>query len=451
MKTAFDRRRKTIVSMLNEIEGVYCPMPEGAFYAYPSVKGLLGKELRRPASSTPRPSWRSTSSTPPRSPSCRVRRSAPRATCGSPTRSATTTSSRASPGCRSSSVELNHSAREISRGSRRRTSTCTSRGPCGTRRWSSSPTATASSCPTRSRRTGRRSCRRPTRRAGSVSSGSTTWRARCCERQDDVRRLVLEAAEDDVRDGGRWLEIQVDPSGYAARFGGITTFTDLVLDCVRDASRAHRPRDRGDHRRQPHASPDGRPDPRAAGGAVRRPRCRRLRPLQRRAARDDLGVRPRLLDRRARRTGADAARRRADGSRVRADLSRHAARRPARPRHQGNRGPRAARADRRAGRGAGGLPGLQRGPRGLLRPHVRAAAPAARSRRHRGPRRRRPVAVRVAAGRPVRHHARGPRAHRRAARRAGPDVRARLPGAVRRGQSMLADIDAWLAEDPAAT
>ena len=53
---------------------------------------------------------------------------------------------------------------------------------------------------------------------------------------DDVRRLVLEAAEDDVADGGRWLEIQVDPSGYAARFGGITAFTDLVLDCVRDAS-----------------------------------------------------------------------------------------------------------------------------------------------------------------------------------------------------------------------
>jgi aspartate/methionine/tyrosine aminotransferase len=43
MKTAFDRRRKTIVSMLNEIEGVYCPTPEGAFYAYPSVKGLLGR------------------------------------------------------------------------------------------------------------------------------------------------------------------------------------------------------------------------------------------------------------------------------------------------------------------------------------------------------------------------------------------------------------------------
>jgi adenosine deaminase len=54
---------------------------------------------------------------------------------------------------------------------------------------------------------------------------------------DDVRRLVREAAEDDVRDGGRWLEIQVDPSGYAALFGGITAFTDLVLDAVAAASR----------------------------------------------------------------------------------------------------------------------------------------------------------------------------------------------------------------------
>ena len=56
--------------------------------------------------------------------------------------------------------------------------------------------------------------------------------------EDDVRRLVREAAEDDVADGGRWLEIQVDPSGYAARFGGITAFTDLVLDAVREASAA---------------------------------------------------------------------------------------------------------------------------------------------------------------------------------------------------------------------
>ena len=53
---------------------------------------------------------------------------------------------------------------------------------------------------------------------------------------DDVRRLVREAAEDDVADGGRWLEIQVDPSGYATRFGGITAFTELVLDAVHRTS-----------------------------------------------------------------------------------------------------------------------------------------------------------------------------------------------------------------------
>ncbi|WP_461038590.1 pyridoxal phosphate-dependent aminotransferase [Streptomyces mayteni] len=53
MRSAFDRRRRTIVRMLNEIEGVDCPEPEGAFYAYPSVKALIGKEIRgrRPANS----------------------------------------------------------------------------------------------------------------------------------------------------------------------------------------------------------------------------------------------------------------------------------------------------------------------------------------------------------------------------------------------------------------
>jgi aspartate/methionine/tyrosine aminotransferase len=45
MKVAFDRRRRTIVSMLNDIDGVVCPEPKGAFYAYPSVKGLLGREI----------------------------------------------------------------------------------------------------------------------------------------------------------------------------------------------------------------------------------------------------------------------------------------------------------------------------------------------------------------------------------------------------------------------
>ena len=54
MKVAFDRRRLLIVDMLNAIPGIECPMPEGAFYAYPSVKGVLGTEIRgqRPATSS---------------------------------------------------------------------------------------------------------------------------------------------------------------------------------------------------------------------------------------------------------------------------------------------------------------------------------------------------------------------------------------------------------------
>jgi aspartate aminotransferase len=53
MKEAFDRRRKTIVRLLNDIPGVVCPEPKGAFYAYPSVKGVLGKEIagQRPSTS----------------------------------------------------------------------------------------------------------------------------------------------------------------------------------------------------------------------------------------------------------------------------------------------------------------------------------------------------------------------------------------------------------------
>ena len=53
MRTAFDRRRQMMVRMLSEIPGVVCPEPFGAFYAYPSVKAVLGREIRgvRPASS----------------------------------------------------------------------------------------------------------------------------------------------------------------------------------------------------------------------------------------------------------------------------------------------------------------------------------------------------------------------------------------------------------------
>jgi len=39
----FRRRRDLVVGMLNEIEGMSCPVPEGAFYVYPSIAGLIGK------------------------------------------------------------------------------------------------------------------------------------------------------------------------------------------------------------------------------------------------------------------------------------------------------------------------------------------------------------------------------------------------------------------------
>ncbi len=53
MGDAFNRRRKLIVQLLNEIPGVTCPTPTGAFYVYPSVKSVLGKEIRgkRPTTS----------------------------------------------------------------------------------------------------------------------------------------------------------------------------------------------------------------------------------------------------------------------------------------------------------------------------------------------------------------------------------------------------------------
>jgi aspartate/methionine/tyrosine aminotransferase len=46
MREAFDRRRRTIVKLLSDIPGVEVPTPQGAFYVYPSVKPLLGKEIR---------------------------------------------------------------------------------------------------------------------------------------------------------------------------------------------------------------------------------------------------------------------------------------------------------------------------------------------------------------------------------------------------------------------
>jgi aspartate aminotransferase len=44
MRDAFDRRRKLIQSGLDAIDGIVCPLPTGAFYVYPDVTGLLGRE-----------------------------------------------------------------------------------------------------------------------------------------------------------------------------------------------------------------------------------------------------------------------------------------------------------------------------------------------------------------------------------------------------------------------
>jgi aspartate/methionine/tyrosine aminotransferase len=46
MRAAFDRRRKTMVQMLNDVPGVVCPEPEGAFYCFPSLKGALNRDIR---------------------------------------------------------------------------------------------------------------------------------------------------------------------------------------------------------------------------------------------------------------------------------------------------------------------------------------------------------------------------------------------------------------------
>lgn len=56
--------------------------------------------------------------------------------------------------------------------------------------------------------------------------------------EDDVRRLLREAAEDDAAEGSGWLEIQVDPTSYAPRLGGLTPTIELILDAAREAEEA---------------------------------------------------------------------------------------------------------------------------------------------------------------------------------------------------------------------
>ncbi|MDA8368802.1 MAG: adenosine deaminase [Nocardiopsaceae bacterium] len=57
------------------------------------------------------------------------------------------------------------------------------------------------------------------------------------QRPEDVYRLLRETAEEERCAGSGWLELQVDPSGYASRFDGLTATLDLILDAARAAER----------------------------------------------------------------------------------------------------------------------------------------------------------------------------------------------------------------------
>ncbi|MEU9783254.1 adenosine deaminase [Streptomyces phaeochromogenes] len=62
--------------------------------------------------------------------------------------------------------------------------------------------------------------------------------ARSCLRDpEDIQRLVREAAEEDIKDGSGWLEIQVDPTSYAPRLGGLIPALEIILDAVDSAAR----------------------------------------------------------------------------------------------------------------------------------------------------------------------------------------------------------------------
>lgn len=60
----------------------------------------------------------------------------------------------------------------------------------------------------------------------------------CVQDESDLRRLVREAVYDDAAEGSRWLELQVDPTSYAARLGGISPTLEIVLDEAKSAGTA---------------------------------------------------------------------------------------------------------------------------------------------------------------------------------------------------------------------
>ena len=57
---------------------------------------------------------------------------------------------------------------------------------------------------------------------------------------EDVRRIIREAAEDDVAEGSGWLELQVDPRSYARYLGGLNPAVEVMVDACQDAARTTR-------------------------------------------------------------------------------------------------------------------------------------------------------------------------------------------------------------------
>ena len=388
--------------MLNEIDGVVCPTPEGAFYAYPSVKGLLGRRARRPPD---RDLGRAGRVHPRRG---RGRRRARRGV-RLPRLPAPLLRARRrrpgrgrSPGCRSSSPERRRHGDLLDpalpkahlhlhfTGSMRHATLL----ELAERDGIALPDALVervAAAAVGGRREGLVPLPAALRRGavGAAHRGRRTPAGARGRRGRRPRRRPV------AGDPGRPERVRARGSAGSPR-----SPTWCSTPSARPRATTGLGHGRGD-RRQPHPAPARRPHAGPAGRAVRRPRRRRLRAVQRRAARR----RPRTSPRPSRspsgpgccwcRTAASCS----GPTSVRACVD-DAARRPARSRRPRRRGPRPAGPDRRRRASPSRSARSPTSRSGVYSDLTSVPLPdAARGRRHRRAGRRRPAAVRVPAGR----------------------------------------------------